>query len=78
MLMLSSSKKKLSASFYFSYCLDSTGGEAIESLSTLDPLLVDGPRQGVWGGKWYLMKLFAIISRDIWSCYRGLYVREDE
>jgi hypothetical protein len=60
------------------FCLDSTGGEAIESLSILDPLLVDGPKQGVWGGKWYLMKLIAIISHDIWSCYRGLYVREDE
>jgi sucrose-6-phosphate hydrolase SacC (GH32 family) len=28
-------------------CLDSTGGEAIESLSILDPLLIDAPDQGV-------------------------------
>jgi hypothetical protein len=52
------------------------GGEAIESLSTLDPLLVDGPKQGVWGGKWCFMKLLAIIIRVMWPCYRGLYVPE--
>jgi hypothetical protein len=62
-------------------CLDSIGGllgEAIESLSTLDPLLVDGPEQSMWGGKWCSMKLVAIIIRGMWSCYRGLYVPEDE
>jgi hypothetical protein len=37
-------------------CLDSIGGEAIESLSILDSLLIDGPEQGVRGMNTFELK----------------------
>jgi hypothetical protein len=58
-------------------CLDSTGGEAIESLSILDPFLIDGPGQGVRGTNTFEVKFKAITSlQDQPSCL-GLYARKD-
>jgi hypothetical protein len=57
------------------YWLDSTGGEAIESLSILGPLLTDGSEQGVRGTNTFDVKFKARNSLQIQPSCRGLYAR---